>query len=41
VIVGAHFTGNEINGHSSVVAAVSAAKSNSPQATRLPLQLNL
>jgi hypothetical protein len=38
VIVSAHLAGNEIDGHSSVVAAVSAAKSHAMQAARLPLQ---
>src|SRR5439155_4707757 len=38
VIVSAHFAGDEVDGHSSVVAAVPAAKPGVMQAIRLPLQ---
>jgi len=38
VIVSTHFACDEVDGHSSVVAAVSAAQSHVMQATRLPLQ---
>jgi len=38
VIIGAHFAGDEIDCHSYVVAAVPAARGNSMQAARLPLQ---
>ena len=41
VVVRARFARNEIDGHSSVAAAVPAAKSRATQAARLPLQRDL
>jgi hypothetical protein len=37
VVIGAHFTRDEIDRHPSVVAAVSTAKCSVMQAARLPL----
>jgi hypothetical protein len=38
VIIGTYFARDEIDGHSSVVSAMSAAQRNGMQVARLPLQ---